>query len=309
MAAECRGDAKALSAVLVDFAKLDVKTKQVIVHDGVAHSFWLNPNREPAKQAAAKINWVFMVWQPASWVAFARCQATSSPTTWWPDQGPPSQIDVYSGDNLRWGDVTVPDGLTIVDQRLEAHGFTLADGIVLEGRVLDLATKKPIAARMRLQRVEPQAKGGYEYKLVTETATDADGRWVVKKTPAGWHRVVIEADGFVSRVVGYGQFDDQPRWYTYNSGLLRAAPVSGRVTDDAGQPLADVDVQIQDVASDVGGRYEAASDYSTKTDAEGRFRAEQVPGGRATIWIHKPGYCRPGLVSRSRRRPRTLSSS
>ena len=49
---ECRGDAKALSAVLAGFARLDVKTKRVIVHDGVGQSFWLNMNREPAKQEA-----------------------------------------------------------------------------------------------------------------------------------------------------------------------------------------------------------------------------------------------------------------
>src|SRR5215471_2884893 len=42
--AECRGDAKALSAVLADFAKLDVKNKQVVLHDGQGHSFWLDPN-------------------------------------------------------------------------------------------------------------------------------------------------------------------------------------------------------------------------------------------------------------------------
>src|SRR6516164_3024778 len=48
--AECRGDAKALSAVLADFAKLDVKSKRVVLHDGVGNSFWLNPNNEPAKR-------------------------------------------------------------------------------------------------------------------------------------------------------------------------------------------------------------------------------------------------------------------
>jgi hypothetical protein len=34
---------------------------------------------------------------------------------------------------------------------------------------------------------------------------------------------------------------------------------------------------------------------TVKSDAEGRFRMERVPTGRATVWVHKPGYCRPGL--------------
>ena len=32
--AECRGDAKALNAALADFARLDVKSKQVVVRSG-----------------------------------------------------------------------------------------------------------------------------------------------------------------------------------------------------------------------------------------------------------------------------------
>src|ERR1700759_218083 len=65
--AECRGDAKALNAFLADFAKIDVKTKRVIVHDGAGYSFWLAPNRETEKLDAAKMDWVFMVWEPANW--------------------------------------------------------------------------------------------------------------------------------------------------------------------------------------------------------------------------------------------------
>jgi hypothetical protein len=67
------------------------------------------------------------------------------------------------------------------------------------------------------------------------------------------------------------------------------------VTDEDGEPLKDVTVQIHNVASAAGGRYESPGDYSMKTDADGRFRSDQIPVGQATIWIHKPGYCRPGL--------------
>ncbi len=296
--AECRGDAKVFNAVLADFAKLDVKTKRVIVHDGVGHSFWLNLNREPAKQDAAKMDWVFVVWQPASWERLRTLPADFNPTDARDaETGPPAQIDVYTGGQLRWSDLTVPAGLEVVDERLEAHGFTTADGVVLEGKVIDLATKQPLAARVRLERIEPQPKGGYHYEAVAEAAADAQGHWVLKKTPAGWYRVVVEADGFVPRVAGYGQFDDQPRWYSYNGKLARPGPVSGRVTDDDGHPLAEVEVRFDHVVADGGGgRYEVPRDsLSTTTDADGRFRSDQVPIGHATIWMTKSGYCRPGL--------------
>jgi hypothetical protein len=116
--AECRGNAKALSAVLADFAKLDVKTKRIVLHDGVGKSFWLNPNDEPAKRDAAKMDWSFMVWQPANWDRLGKLPEHLRPTDIDDAEGGPlSQIEVYTGGNVRWADVSIPIGLKIVDQR------------------------------------------------------------------------------------------------------------------------------------------------------------------------------------------------
>ena len=61
------------------------------------------------------------------------------------EDGPPTQIDVFTGGNVRWADVKVPKGIEVVDQRLEAHGFKVEDGVVLEGKVFDLASRQPVA--------------------------------------------------------------------------------------------------------------------------------------------------------------------
>jgi len=210
------------------------------------------------------------------------------------DTAPPAQIDVFTS-GIHWAEVTVPEGVEVLDRRLVAHGFSAVDGVVIEGKVTDLATRQPIAASMKLQRVEPQTKGGYLYPVVAETKSDANGRWILKKTPTGWLRVVVEADGYVPRVAGYARFDEQPRWQSYDCGLSRSAPVSGRVVDEEGRSLADVTVTLDNVRPELGGRYESPIEYLFNTDAEGRFRAEQVPAGKATIWLRKPGFCRPGL--------------
>ncbi len=131
--------------------------------------------------------------------------------------------------------------------------------------------------------------------MAAQAAADVQGRWALKKAPAGWHRVVVEAEGFVARVAGYAHFDDQPRWHSYDAGLSRSAPVSGRVTDDAGKPLADVEVRLDDVVSGVGGHYEPPHESSCFTGADGRFHSDRVPIGHATIRLYKRGYCRPGL--------------
>jgi hypothetical protein len=293
--AECRGDARALGAVLADFARVEGRVKRVVLHDGEGASFWLNPNGEPDKAAAARIDWVFMVWQPARWGRHRRSPMGLSPgEARDADNGPPAQIDVYTGGGLRWADVIVPKGLEVIDQRLIAHGFTPADGIVLEGKATDLATGRPVVAAVRLERIETPAQGGYRYEVAARAVADAGGRWVLKNAPAGWHRVVVEADGFVPRIAGYIKFDDQPRWASYDCGLSRPAPVSGRIADDSGAPLADVEVRVDDVVS-ADGRYESPDGYACRTGADGRFHSDRVPIGRSRIWLHKRGYCRPGL--------------
>ncbi len=294
--AEFRGNAKAVNAFLDGFAKLEVKNKQIVLHDGVGQSFWLNPNRKDDKQKDARLDWTFEVWQQANWEHLRKLPADLNPTN--PGDGadgPPSQIDIYTGGNIHWPDVTVPKDLKVVDQRLEAHGFTPEDKTVLEGTVIDLATKQPIAARIVLQRIEPQAKGGYYYTDVAKANADAQGKWVLKNAPTGWFQIVAEADNYVPRIIGYGQFDAQPHWQSYQTGLAHPTVISGRVTDDAGQPIADVEVRLQDVTSAGGERYESPSGFTFKTDADGHFRGDKIPVGKGTIWIHKPGYTRPGL--------------
>ncbi|AMV40146.1 carboxypeptidase-like regulatory domain-containing protein [Planctomyces sp. SH-PL62] len=290
---ECRGDVDALNAVLADFSKLDVKNRRIVVRDGTGHSFWLAPNQEPEKLAAAKIDWAFTVWVPANWEQLRNLPPDLNPTGVG-ETSPPSQIDVYTA-GIDWAAVTVPTGIEVVDQRLVAHGFTPADGAVLEGKVTDLTTGRPLAATMRLQRVETQQKGGHLYSAIAEARADAQGRWVLKKASAGWVRVVVETEGFVPRVAGYARLDGQPRWQSFDSGLVRSAPVSGRVIDEDAKPLADVDVRFGNVQAASGGRYASPSAYEFKTDADGRFQAEPIPAGTATIWVHKPGYYGLGL--------------
>src|SRR5262249_48305180 len=157
-------------------------------------------NREAAKRDAAKMDWSFTVWQPANWERLRKMPPDLNPTD--PadaKNGPPAQIDVFCGGNIKWADVAVPKGLRIVDNRMEAHGFKGAEGVVVEGKVIDLVTKKRIAAKVRLQNVQPP-KDGQADPARTEAAADAQGHWVLKNAPAGSHQIVIEAEGYVARI-------------------------------------------------------------------------------------------------------------
>ena len=195
--------------------------------------------------------------------------------------------------------------MTSVSKR---HGFSAVDGVVIEGRVTDLATGQPIAATVRIERIGYQKKGDDLDPVVAESKADAEGHWVLKHVPPGkasprqgldWYQVVVAADGFAPRVAGYARVDDQPQWKSFDTGLARFAPVSGRVTDGSGKPLADVEVRFVDVEPESAGRYESPRELkqTCKTDAEGRFHTDQLPAGKATIRLSKPGYCRSGLGS------------
>ncbi len=290
---ECRGDVKSLNAVLAEFARLDIPNKRIVAHDGAGNSFWLNPNREPEKGAKAQIDWSFMVWVEENWKRLRGLPPDLNPID--PSETtPPAQMDIYTA-RIRWADVVIPTGVELTDQRLEAHGFTTADGVVMEGKLVDLDSNQPLAATIELQRVEPQKTGGYRYPKIAETPCDAQGHWVIKHAPEGWIRVVASAKGFVPRLIAHAQFDDQPRWEFYDSGLTRASSIAGRVLDDAGKPLADVDVRLANVVAATGAKYETPDENAQKTDAGGRFQFTKVPAGKATVWVTKPGFVRPGL--------------
>jgi hypothetical protein len=295
--AECRGDVKALNAVLADFAKIDAKTKRVVIQDGVGHSFWLAPNREPGKLANAKIDWRFMVWMPKNWEMLRKLPPDFNPTG--PqdkDDGPPVEIEIFTGGDIRFEDIVMPQGVTVIDNRLVAHGFRPADGSVLEGSVVDLADGKPLPAKARIERYERNENGESSYVAAADTIADAKGRWIIKKAPAGDFRVVVESDGYVPRIAGHVRVEEEPRWKKLDTALSKPGPVTGKVVDEAGQPLEGVEVSLRNVTA-AGAKYEVAIGTSTKTGPGGRFRIDTAPIGTASVWVHKPGYVRPGLGS------------
>jgi len=291
--AECRADAATLNEVLVDFANIETDKKRIVLHDGVGRSFWLNPNREPAKEVAAMISWAFTVWQPDKLEFQQKLPAEARGVN--PKEPLLAQLDIYTGGNLDFAAVKLPKDIPVEDRRLEAHGFKIEDGVVLEGVVKDLASGKPLTATAILERIETPPSGGYAYVAVKKVVADAEGHWMLKQAPPGRHRLLIQADGYVSRLLTHEFFDEQPRWSRHDSGLVKAVTVSGKVVDESSQPLPDVQVRLADVQTSGDERYSLLDDAGLKTDAEGRFRFETVPAGKASIWLHKPGYYREGL--------------
>lgn len=119
--------------------KIEAKVERLVPHDGIGASFWLNPNRAPEKRAAARMDWKFTVWQPASWKRQRSFTADMRPPSLSdPQLGPSIELEVYTGGDLRWQEVAVLSGFEIDDRRLAAHGLFTEDGTVLEGKGVDV---------------------------------------------------------------------------------------------------------------------------------------------------------------------------
>jgi hypothetical protein len=293
--AECRGDAKAFNNFLLDFVRIDVLKKRIVVHDGVGTSFWLNPNAQADKAQDARIDWTFTVWQLERWKMLQNLPADLRSPEITGDAEPLLQVDVYTGGNIHWPDVHVPNEITIVDHRLQSHGYDPQNGSVIEGTILHWDTHQPLPAIVRWESHQPQPDGGYQYTTLAKTTTTPDGHWTLQKPPTGSGRLIAEAPGFVPRVFGYVAISDQPRWHEFHTQLIRPVSVSGRVLDGHGTPLADAQVHLRNVLAHGQEKYESSAGYTFQTNAQGEFVAELIPPGRMTLTAHKKGYSQIGL--------------
>ncbi len=87
--------------------------------------------------------------------------------------------DLHRGD-LQWDDVIMPDGLEVVDERLEAHGFQISDGRVIEGEVTDEESGRPLNAKVTIEQLRSESEGASRYVKAVEVETDAEGRWSIR---------------------------------------------------------------------------------------------------------------------------------
>ncbi len=289
---ECKGDAAELTAVLKLFAKIEGPKKRLVVLDGLGYSFWLDPNGTKRGDRKTKIDWSFTIWEEARWKMQKGLPAGISAIPH--DHAEPiSTITVHSA-SLRWSEVQVPEGIEVIDNRMEAHGFKLSDGRVIEGHVT-VGPGKPLQAKIRVEELKPKTTGGYDYPVVTSIETDENGHWAIKNFGEKWCRIIVECDGYASRIAGHVRYDRQPGWEYMGTVLSPQGSIKGRVVDEAGQPLAEVSVAMRDLVSVDGGRYEVIEEVFQKTDSNGSFHFKNIPHGKARLTGHRTDYFFPGL--------------
>ena len=120
-----------------------------------------------------------------------------------------------------------------------------------------------------------------------QATTDGEGRWEIRDIPAGRYVVNAGKVGFLNRQFGFkatlpgtlvvvaeGQTVEK-----VDMALPRASVVTGRITDEFGEPAAQAQVQVQRIQTMPDGERRMMLGSSSMTDDLGQFRAYGLSPG------------------------------
>lgn len=165
----------------------------------------------------------------------------------------------------------------------------LRQGATLTVLVVDGTTRKPIAGATVL-RLGDDDHG--------EATTGGDGKAVLRGVDDGWVQVSASAPGYgpatASRSIGASE-----RQVELEVALAEGAPVSGRVVDERGQPIAGAQVWAQDASSAwEGGAGERAA---VRSDKAGAFTIPALSAGSYILFakdeVHAPAATAPVTIA------------
>lgn len=151
---------------------------------------------------------------------------------------------------------------------------------VIRGRVIAADTNAPLR-RVQI-RLTPMGVDGVE---VRTTTTGDDGRYEFTQLAAGRYGLKVSKGGYVD--IEYGQrrpfekgrpieIADRQVLDRVDMTLPPGAVITGRVTDESGEPVARAGVQLARYRY-FNGRRQVSGNYSDATDDRGEFRIFGVP--------------------------------
>jgi len=153
----------------------------------------------------------------------------------------------------------------------------------IEGRVVRAGTNDPIA------RVEVIARRDDGSRALPPVTTDAQGHFVIKNLDPGLYSLVADRNGFGPQRYGQRKPRGPGTELNLSAGqelkdlvfpLIPAGAISGRITDETGEPLMGFNIAIEEtVYWDSGARHFQAVKTAT-TDDRGEYRVFMLPPGR-----------------------------
>ncbi len=170
----------------------------------------------------------------------------------------------------------------------------------ISGRVVTAETGAPVRrAQIRV--------ASNEARLNRVVTTDGDGRYELVNLPAGRYRVSVSRAGFVSLEYGQARPFESGKPLDLANGqtidkldfsLPRGSVITGRITDEFGDPMTDVQVQAMRYQFDNGERRLVSVGRAAQTDDLGQYRIFGLMPGeyvvQASLRRNLPGSDTPG---------------
>lgn len=160
---------------------------------------------------------------------------------------------------------------------------------VVRGRVLAGDTGQPLRkVQIRIISQSPPVQGGLPVMENRMATTDASGAYEFKELPAGRYQLTATKGSYVS--LQYGQLRplepgkpidilDGQLVEKVDFTLPRGAVITGRILDEFGEPITDVQVSAQRYQYMSNGRRLVSSGRSVATNDIGEFRLFALPPG------------------------------
>ena len=277
---------KALEAL----AKIKTEKKELIVESGPKESFWLEISKREKSSVDARIDWSFVVWNESVWnQMFNNPENTffsDSPSFRKPVECP--KIHLYvGGGKVKWDEVKVPEGITVIDQRSNDGAGPTVSGVVRE-----MGSDKALAGvKVTLIPGTQEVEG--ELPVAT---TGGGGKFLLKGFPEGGYYVVASKEGYATK--------RSLEFVTLNGANTREETIvlsavgsfSGDVKGPDGKALEGARVIVRNIIGKDGLGYPGHSHPEMRTDKEGKFAFDGLPAGecRVTVWLD--GFYYPGSV-------------
>jgi hypothetical protein len=158
----------------------------------------------------------------------------------------------------------------------------------IEGRITTAGSGAPV----RRAEVRAIAASGFTRLALT----DGDGRYTLRDMPAGEYRLHASRAGYVPLEYGQRRPLEAAKRITLQEGeraianmaLPRGAAIAGRVSDEAGEPLAGARVQALRQRTVEGQRRLVPTGAADTTDDTGAFRVYGMPPGDYFVMVTPP---------------------
>jgi hypothetical protein len=276
------------------FASIQADKLEVVIHNGTQDGI---EGEIITTISDDYIDWTFTVWNPQDWDrlkntsrSFYRLpdSETKKPVPFVKDPLPAPRIDVHLGGGaVIWSAVKIPQqkNLIVIDKRPGTIAQKFAGRGLVQGKVFDLETKKPIPGA---QIVLAKRQGQRDWKDSIQESADKKGVCQIGQIPLGMYQIRIQAQGYVATEMDF--YDNRkPEIFEFESGMLRPFTVKGKIVDVTGNPLKDLEVRAGDFVEPGGNGYPAYGDGSAITNAQGEFEIRNLPKGFASLCCRVKG--------------------